>query len=319
MLDLSIIVPVYNEVESLTILHERITAVVVPLGLRWEIVFIDDGSRDGSTEVLKDLHAAQDNVVVAIQRRNFGKSQALAVGFQMARGAVVMTMDADLQDDPAEIPRLLEKLNEGYDIVSGWKQNRQDPISKTLPSKIANGFTAWLSGVRLRDMNSGLKMYRADCVHSLNLYGDLHRYIPVLAHDAGFSIAEIPVQHHKREYGRSKYGPGRLLSGGLDLLTVLFLTRYSRKPLHLFGGIGAVLFMLGLVINVILAVQWVQGLGPLSERPLLLLGVLLMVLGVQLITTGLIAELLASYIQRNRDPFDTVLQTLPRHERDQAR
>jgi glycosyltransferase involved in cell wall biosynthesis len=320
---LSIIVPVYNEIESLKPLHERIRAAVDRLGFVWEVIFIDDGSTDGSRDVLQTLYENDPAVVVALQRRNFGKSRALAIGFDLAQGEVVMTMDADLQDDPAEIPRLLEALNEGYDIVSGWKQNRQDPLSKTIPSKIANGFTTWMSGVKLKDMNSGLKMYRADCVHSLRLYGDLHRYIPVLAHDAGFSITEIPVQHHKRQFGRSKYGPGRLLSGGLDLLTVLFLTRYSRKPLHLFGGLGATMLSVGVFINLILTIQWFVGQGPLSERPLLLLGILLMVLGVQFISLGLIAELLVSYIERNTDSLSTVLRidrhdTAKRDEQDQA-
>ncbi|PJF23302.1 MAG: glycosyltransferase [Phototrophicales bacterium] len=304
---LSIIVPVYNERDSLLILFDKILDVMTSLKLAWEVVFVDDGSTDGSTDVLLRLQANYDNVTVAVQRRNFGKSKGLAVGFCLARGDIVMTMDADLQDDPAEIPNLLAKLNQGYDVVSGWKQNRQDPLSKTIPSWIANTFTTLLTGVKLKDMNSGLKMYRADCVRSLTLYGDLHRYIPVLAYDAGFKITEIPVKHHKRQFGKSKYGPGRLISGGLDLLTVLFLTRYSRKPLHLFGSIGGIMLLAGLGINLILTIQWFQGFA-LSERPLLFLGVLLMVVGVQLLTMGLIAELLVSYIQRQDDPLQTLKQ-----------
>lgn len=314
---LSIIIPVYNERESLPILFNKIVEAVTPLGFDWEVVFVDDGSTDGSTDVLRELQAANSNVIVAVQRRNFGKSRGLAVGFMLAKGDIVMTMDADLQDDPAEIPHLLAKLEEGYDVVSGWKHDRQDPISKTLPSWVANTFTTLSTGVKLKDMNSGLKMYRADCVHNLTLYGDLHRYIPVLAHDAGFKIAEIPVNHHKREYGKSKYGPGRLLSGGLDLLTVLFLTRYSRKPLHLFGGIGGILLIIGFIINVILTVQWLQGFA-LSERPLLILGVLLMMVGVQLVTMGLLAELLVSYIQRNEDPLHNVRTIYGSKQQDQT-
>ncbi|GAB4321926.1 MAG: glycosyltransferase family 2 protein [Phototrophicales bacterium] len=304
---LSIIVPVYNERDSLLILFDKILDVMTSLNLAWEVVFVDDGSTDGSTDVLLRLQANHDNVIVAVQRRNFGKSKGLAVGFCLARGDIVITMDADLQDDPAEIPNLLAKLNQGYDVVSGWKQNRQDPLSKTIPSWIANTFTTLLTGVKLKDMNSGLKMYRADCVRSLTLYGDLHRYIPVLAYDAGFKVTEIPVKHHKRQFGKSKYGPGRLISGGLDLLTVLFLTRYSRKPLHLFGSIGGIMLLAGLGINLILTIQWFQGFA-LSERPLLFLGVLLMVVGVQLLTMGLIAELLVSYIQRQDDPLQTLKQ-----------
>lgn len=314
---LSIIIPVYNERESLPILFNKIVEAVTPLGFDWEVVFVDDGSTDGSTDVLRELQAANSNVIVAVQRRNFGKSRGLAVGFLLAKGDIVMTMDADLQDDPAEIPHLLAKLEEGYDVVSGWKHDRQDPISKTLPSWVANTFTTLSTGVKLKDMNSGLKMYRADCVHNLTLYGDLHRYIPVLAHDAGFKIAEIPVNHHKREYGKSKYGPGRLLSGGLDLLTVLFLTRYSRKPLHLFGGIGGILLIIGFIINVILTIQWLQGFA-LSERPLLILGVLLMMVGVQLVTMGLLAELLVSYIQRNEDPLHNVRTIYGSKQQDQT-
>lgn len=307
MVHLSIIVPVYNEVDSVAILYDKITASATPLNLTWEVIYVDDGSTDGSTDRLLALQHKNDNVVVAVQRRNFGKSKALAVGFSLARGEVVATMDADLQDDPQELPRMLEKLKEGYDVVSGWKQRRNDPLTKTLPSFIANTLTTFFSGVKVRDMNSGLKLYRADCVRSLNLYGDLHRFIPILAHDAGFRITEIPVQHHKRLYGRSKYGPRRLVSSGLDLMTVLFLSRYSRKPLHLFGGFGTAMMLLGFIINLILTVQWIQHFGsPLSERPLLLLGILLMVVGAQFLTIGLLAELLVSYIERNQDPLQYV-------------
>jgi len=302
---LSLVIPVYNEHESLPVLHEKITEVMASLSIEWECVFIDDGSSDGSTDILLQLQQADPHVVVVIQRRNFGKSLALNVGFEVAEGDVIITMDADLQDEPTEIPRLLVKLDEGYDVVSGWKKDRQDPISKTLPSKVANGMTALLTGVKLNDMNSGFKAYRTDCVRSLQLYGDLHRYIPALAEDAGFQIAEIPVTHHKRKFGKSKYGPGRLLSAGFDLMTVVFLSRYSRRPLHLFGGTGAALFMSGLLLNLVLTIQWLGG-EVLSSRPALILGVLLMVMGVQLLTIGLLAELLVSYIQRNEDPLNTV-------------
>lgn len=299
---LSVIIPVYNEVDSLPILHRRLRDNLDQLQVSYEIIFVDDGSRDGSTDVLCSFQAGRDDVVLAVQRRNFGKSRALAVGFTLSRGEVMLTLDADLQDEPTEIPKLLHKIDEGYDVVSGWKQKRNDPISKTLPSWIANRFTALLSGLPMHDMNSGFKAYRAASVQSLNLYGDLHRYIPVLANDAGFTVTEVSVEHNPRRFGRSKYGPGRLLSGGLDLLTVLFLTRYSRKPLHLFGMLGLLMLLVGFVINLILTIQWFQGMRPLSERPLLLLGILLMVLGVQFLSTGLLAELLVSYIERDSDP-----------------
>jgi len=304
---LSLVIPVYNEHESLRILHDKITQEMQALNADWEVIYIDDGSTDGSTDILLELQRNDPHVVVAMQRRNFGKSLALNVGFELAEGDVIITMDADLQDEPNEIPRLLDKLSEGYDVVSGWKKDRQDPISKTLPSKIANGMTALLTGVKLNDMNSGFKAYRTNCVRSLYLYGDLHRYIPALAEDAGFRISEIPVTHHKRKFGRSKYGPGRLFSAGFDLMTVVFLSRYRRRPLHLFGGAGAALLIAGLLVNIVLTIQWLGG-EVLSTRPALILGVLLMVMGVQFLTIGLLAELLVSYIQRNEDPLNTIRQ-----------
>jgi len=302
-LDLSVVVPAYNEAESLPLLHERIRAAVEPLGLRWEVIYVDDGSTDGTRDVLRTLHQADARVVVAELRRNSGKSLALNTGFALAQGAIVVTMDADLQDDPAEIPNLLAKLDEGYDVVSGWKKHRQDPLSKRVPSWIANHITARMTGLRLHDMNCGLKAYRAECVRELHLYGDLHRYIPILAHYNGFRVTEIPVVHHKRRFGRSKYGPGRLLRGGLDLLTVLFLNNFRYRPLHLFGGAGLFLLIAGFLINAYLSIEWLQGMRPLSQRPLLTLGVLLMLMGVQLGTIGLLAELVVSVVQRQEDPL----------------
>lgn len=302
---LSVVIPVYNERESLPSLHEKVMRVLGELDVIWEIIYIDDGSTDGSTAILLDLQADSPNISVAVQRRNFGKSLALNVGFALAQGEILITMDADLQDEPEEIPNLLAKLEEGYDVVSGWKQARQDPISKTLPSKIANTTTAAFTGVRLHDMNSGFKAYRTDCVRKLSLYGDLHRFIPALAHEAGFRVTEIPVRHHQRKFGRSKYGPGRLVSSGFDLLTVVFLGQYRRRPLHLFGGAGALFLIAGLLINLYLTIAWFGG-EALSTRPALILGVLLMVMGVQLLTIGLLAELLVSHIQRNEEPLNTV-------------
>jgi glycosyltransferase involved in cell wall biosynthesis len=303
MPDLSIVIPVYNEHESLPELHRQISAVVEGLGKTWEAVYVDDGSTDGSARVLSELQASDDRVVVATQRRNFGKSLALDVGFALARGAIVITMDADLQDDPAEIPNLIAKLDEGYDLVSGWKQNRQDPPSKTIPSRIANAITTRVTGLKLHDMNCGLKAYRAECARSVRLYGDLHRYIPILAYYNGFRVTEIPVVHHARRFGRSKYGPGRLLRGGFDLMTVLFLNNFRYRPLHLFGATGLLMLLAGFVINAYLSIEWFNGVRPLSQRPLLTLGVLLMMMGVQLLTMGLLAELLVSYIQRQEDPL----------------
>jgi glycosyltransferase involved in cell wall biosynthesis len=314
---ISLVVPVYNECESLPILFNKIQAVMKRMERPWELIFVDDGSTDGSREILMDLARQHSNIVLALQRRNFGKSLALNVGFELARGEILITLDADLQDEPGEIPNLLAKLSEGYDVVSGWKKDRKDPLSKTVPSKIANGMTALLTGVNLHDMNSGFKAYRTSCVRKLSLYGDLHRYIPALAEDAGFKVTEIPVVHHERRFGRSKYGPGRLLSAGFDLITVVFLSRYRRRPLHLFGGAGALMLGIGLLINISLTIQWFQG-TELSSRPLLILGVLLMLMGVQLLTIGLLAELLVSYIQRNENPLNTVREIYGREQPEQA-
>lgn len=302
---LSVVIPVYNEVESLPILHARLTGVLERLSPGWEIIYVDDGSDDGSTDALLALQAADARVTVVVQRRNFGKSLALNAGFALARGDVLVTMDADLQDEPDEMERLLAKLAEGYDVVSGWKKERHDPLSKRIPSRIANRVTAWMTGLRLRDMNSGYKVYRSEVVRRLRIYGDLHRYIPVLAHYAGFRVTEVPVTHHARRFGRSKYGPGRLLRGGLDLVTVLFLNQYGRRPLHLFGGLGGLLLLAGFLINLVLSIEWFMGVRPLSERPVLFLGVLLMLMGAQFLTMGLLAELIVSHMQRSEDPLVT--------------
>lgn len=304
----SVVVPVFNEVESLPLLHEKITRVMTSLQNPYEVIYVDDGSDDGSTLLLRQIQQRDPLVVVVEQRRNFGKSQALAAGFSLVRGDVVITMDADLQDEPEEIPNLLAKLNEGFDLVAAWRHTRNDRITKQITSWIANNATNMMSGVKFHDMNCGFKVYRIECVRRLRLYGDMHRYIPILAVFAGFKVTEVPVIHHKRMFGRSKYGMGRLYRGGLDLITVLFLNTYQRRPLHLFGGIGLLLFVLGVIISTILTLQWLAGTTALSERPLLFLGVLLIVVGLQLFTSGLFAELVVENNQRYRDPLDTVIR-----------
>jgi glycosyltransferase involved in cell wall biosynthesis len=304
--DISVVVPVYNEHDSLHTLNEQILSVLQDLGLTWEIIYIDDGSTDGSTEILETLYHENEHTTLAILRRNRGKSQALSIGFRLAAGRIIITMDSDLQDDPYEIPNLLAKVNEGYDVVVGWKKDRHDPISKTLPSRIANGATRMATGLHLHDMNSGLKAITASCVNEINIYGDLHRYLPIIAHFEGFRVTEIPVVHHPRLYGKSKFGAGRLLRGGLDLLTVVFLNNFRYRPLHLFGGLGSFLLALGFLINFYLTIEWFKGVRPIGDRPLLILGVLLMVVGVQLLTTGLLAELLVAYIRTREDPLRTV-------------
>jgi len=309
-INLSIVIPAYNERESLDLLHEKLVTVLTPLGLSWEIIYIDDGSSDGSTEILQDIQATDSHVVLAVQRRNFGKSQALAVGFALAQGEVLITLDADLQDEPAEIPHLLAGLNEGFDVVIGWRQQRLDSLSKRLPSWFANRVTRALTGLHIHDMNSGLKAYRRDCIERISLYGDMHRYIPILAHFMGFSVIEVPVQHHKRQFGYSKYHAGRLLRGGLDLITVIFLNRYGRRPLHLFGLFGGITLLAGLVINLALAAGWLFGQRPIGNRPLLLGGVALTLMGLQILLVGLLAEMLVAFNQRSENPLNLTTTVL---------
>ncbi len=290
---ISIVTPLHNEERSIPLLYEELQAALEPLGWEWEAVFVDDGSVDGSFAALTRLHARYENVRVVRLRRNFGKATALATGFDQARGEIVVTIDADLQDDPAEIPRLLVKLDEGFDLVSGWKTRRRDPLRRRIPSRIFNWVTGRVSGLRLHDMNCGLKAYRAEVVHGMRLYGELHRFIPVLAQYRGFRVAELPVNHRPREHGRSRYGVERYLRGFLDLLTVSFIGRYRHRPLHLFGGLGLVLGLIGFAILVYLTI--VKALGhAIGDRPLLTLGVLLVVVGLQFFSLGLISEMLTS-------------------------
>lgn len=289
---ISVVVPVLDEVESLRPLYQELTETLDTLGLPYELIFIDDGSTDGTDRVLRALHAEDDRIQVIQFRRNFGKSAALAAGFAAAGGDAIITMDADLQDVPAEIPNLLAELEAGADLVSGWKFPRHDPWSKTLPSSIFNAVVRLLSGVRLHDFNCGLKAYRADVVQELHLYGELHRYVPVLAHFRGFRVTELKVQHRPRQFGRSKFGAARFARGFFDLLTVLFLTQYNRRPLHFFGWFGLVTLLLGFGINAYLAVLWFLG-EPIGHRPLLTLGVLLMIIGAQFVVFGLLAEMIA--------------------------
>jgi glycosyltransferase involved in cell wall biosynthesis len=291
---ISVVVPVHDEERTVALLYDELASALDPLGQEWEAVFVDDGSRDGSFAALTRLHAQAPNVRVVRLRRNFGKAAALVAGFDQARGETIVTIDADLQDDPAELPRLLAKLEEGFDLVSGWKTRRQDPWSRRVLSRLFNAVTSWMSGVRMHDMNCGLKAYRAEVAHGLRLYGELHRFIPVLAHHRGYRIAELPVNHRPREHGRSRYGLERYLRGFLDLLTVSFIGRYRQRPLHLFGGLGLLLGLLGTAILVYLTV--VKALGhAIGNRPLLTLGVLLVVVGMQFFSLGLISEMITSH------------------------
>jgi glycosyltransferase involved in cell wall biosynthesis len=291
---ISVVIPVRDEERSVALLLDELAAALDPLGRPWEAVFIDDGSIDGTFSALARLHAQHDNVRVVRLRRNFGKAAALAAGFAQAQGETVVTIDGDLQDDPAEIPRLLAKLEEGFDLVSGWKTKRRDRWTRRLASRLANWVTSVLSGIRLHDMNCGLKAYRAEVLAGLPLYGELHRFVPVLAHYRGFRVGELPVNHRPRGHGRSRYGPERYLRGFLDLLTVSFIGRYRHRPLHLFGGLGLVLGLLGTVLLAYLTVLKLTG-EAIGHRPLLMLGVLLVVVGMQFFSLGLLSEMVTSH------------------------
>jgi len=292
-IEVSIIITIYNEEENIRLLYNELSEVLKELGKNYEIIFVDDGSSDSSFKILKELYEGGDGRIKVIQfRRNFGKSAALSAGFAEASGEIIITMDADLQDDPQEIPRFIAKINEGYDLVSGWKFPRFDPLSKTIPSKFFNYITGLLTGVRLHDINCGFKAYRKSALSELKIYGELHRYIPVLVHWKGFKITEIKVQHHPRQFGRSKFGIERFLRGFFDLITILFLTQYTDRPLHLFGQLGLFSFVIGLLINIYLSVLWFLGYRPIGNRPLLLLGILLTIIGVQFFSFGLLAEMI---------------------------
>jgi len=288
----SIVVPLYNEEESLRELTYQIVGVVKEMGNPYEIIFIDDGSSDRSFEVLKELHKENSRVKVIQFRRNFGKSAALSVGFKEASGEFIISMDADLQDDPKEIPDLIAALGDHYDLVSGWKKKRFDPLSKTLPSRFFNFVTGKMTGIPIHDFNCGLKAYRNVVVKSLSVHGELHRFIPVLAHWAGYRVTERVVQHHPRKFGKTKYGISRFFNGFLDLLTVLFTTRYLRRPLHLFGVWGIISFVIGAAIDLYLIVERILGLTSLSDRPLFLVGFLLIIIGVQFVSIGLLGEMI---------------------------
>ena len=302
-LDITVVVPVLDEEGTVEELARRVGDVLGQLGKTFEIVFVDDGSRDATCERIRRACHADPRVRLVRLRRNFGKAAALSAGVDHSRGRILVTMDGDLQDDPAEIPRFLQTMEEGdLDLVSGWKRERKDPISKRYPSKLFNWVTRRLASVPLHDFNCGFKSYRREVLEQIAVYGELHRYIPVLASRRGFTVGEIEVQHHPRRSGVSKYGWDRLYKGLLDLITVLFITRYTRRPLHLFGAFGLSFLAVGVGINSYLATIWFLGRN-LSNRPLLLLGVLLMLLGIQILTTGLLAEMITLKNFERRDSY----------------
>jgi glycosyltransferase involved in cell wall biosynthesis len=291
-IEVSVVIPLYNEEQSLKELAEQLKSTLVRIGGRYELIFVDDGSTDNSFRVLRDLHFRNNRIKVIRFRRNYGKSAALMVGFQRAQGEFVVTMDADLQDDPAEIPNLIRQIKAGYDVVSGWKKKRHDPITKTIPSRFFNFVTSFMTGIKIHDFNCGLKAYRRDVVKSVSVYGELHRYIPALAHWQGFKIGEVVVQHRARKYGKTKFGMGRFFRGFLDLLTVLFTTRYISRPLHLFGGWGIFSTFIGLCIDGYLVEEWIVGRTALSNRPLFLVGLILIIVGIQFVSIGLLGEMI---------------------------
>ena len=299
--DLSLVIPVYNEVDNLRPLLAEIHAALDDQGLDYEIIFIDDGSRDGSFELLQALHAEDGRLVIIRFRRNHGQTAAFAAGFDHAQGRIICTLDADRQNDPADIPGLLDKIDEGYDVVNGWRINRQDALLRRLPSRVANWLIAATSGVRLRDRGCSLRSFRREVVQELRLYGEMHRFIPELCSFAGFTLTEAPVNHRARVAGASKYGLSRTFRVIVDLFTILFLRRYSDRPMHLFGNLGIPLGGGGALILLILALRkiWAGLAGgwdgfnayQIGSRPLFSLGILLVILGVQFIALGLLAEL----------------------------
>ncbi len=298
---LSVVIPLFNEEESLPELALLLEGELNKItNGRYEVIFIDDGSTDNSWDVIGTIIERNRKFRAVRFRKNQGKSDALQVGFNEAQGVIVITMDADLQDDPAEIKNLITKLKEGYDLVSGWKKVRHDPISKTLPSKFFNFVTSKTSGIKLHDFNCGLKAYRKDVVKTIPVYGEMHRYIPALAHMNGFKVTEIPVEHHPRKYGKTKYGFSRFIKGFLDLLTVMFLNRYMKRPMHFFGTLGTLFIVSGFGIDLYLLIEWMLNQTYLSNRPLMQFGIALIIVGFQMLSLGFLGEMMVKNQQEHK-------------------
>ncbi|MFC2029423.1 glycosyltransferase family 2 protein [Chloroflexota bacterium] len=311
-MDISVVVPVLDEEESLPLLHERLTEALAEAGYEYELIIIDDGSTDRSFEILCELQAQDEHLRVVRFRRNFGQTAAFAAGFDRAQGDVIITIDADLQNDPADIPALVSKMDEGYDVVSGWRLNRQDRfLDRRLPSIVANWLIGWVTDVRIHDYGCSLKAYRRDVLADVQLYGELHRFIPALAHAAGARVTEIPVSHHPRRYGKAKYGLSRTVKVFLDILAVRFLMSFSTRPIHIFGLLGLGSFLVGSLVLTYLAAVRLFFQQPIANRPLTLLGILLVMLGVQLVTSGLLAELVTrTYYESQGKRIYTVREEL---------
>ncbi len=314
---LSIVVPVYNEAESLRKLHEELDAVAAEHGYELDIIFVDDGSTDDSWETIESLSEKDDRIRGIRFRRNFGKAAALSAGFKEARGELVMTLDADLQDDPKEIPRFLAEMEGDVDVVSGWKKLRHDPIHKVLPSRIFNGLVSYMTGVKLHDHNCGFKCYRREIFDEVRLYGEMHRFVPVLAAARGWKVGEIVVEHRPREFGKSKYGFRRFIKGFLDLLTVYFLTGFGQRPQHLLGTLGLLFFMLGTGGLLLLTAAWVitrVAYEPklyvhLHERAVFYYSIVAVLLGAQLMSIGVIAELITAFYGREQQTYSIKQRT----------
>jgi len=313
---LSAVIPVLNEVDSLAALHQELSEVAAVGALDLEMIFIDDGSTDGSWEAIAQLAAADSRVHGIRFRRNFGKAAALSAGFHAARGERIVTLDADLQDDPHEIPRFLAHMDLGFDVVSGWKQVRHDPWHKVLPSRVFNWMVGAMTGVRLHDHNCGMKSYRREIFDEVRLYGELHRFVPVLAHARGFKVSELVVNHRPRRFGQSKYGMHRIVKGFLDLLTVKFLTGFGQRPQHLLGTLGLACFLLGGLGLTYLSIYWLRtqlypdpALPPLHQRPAMLYSLGALLLGGQLMSIGFLAELITAYQGRDTDTYSIAEET----------
>jgi len=316
---LSIIVPVLNEAESLRELLAQVARSCAGCNQLFELLFVDDGSTDGSWKVIQDLATAHPEVGAIRFRRNFGKAAALTAGMRAARGDLILMMDADLQDDPAEIPAFLRKLNDGFDVINGWKERRFDPWHKVYPSKVFNGLVGWMTGLWLHDHNCGLKLFRTEVAQEIRLYGELHRFIPVLAHARGFKVGELAIKHRPRKYGISKYGVRRFMRGFLDLLTVKFLTGFGQSPQHMLGAFGLGCFAFGLLglgwlsfLWVLMNVIGVMDPAPIGSRPLLFYSLGALLLGAQAISLGLLAELIVANTGREQDTFSVREQVSPR-------
>ncbi len=296
--EISVVIPVKDEEKTIETLSEDIKSILS--NRCYEVIFIDDGSRDRTFEVLKNVQRKNKYIKIIRFKKNFGKSDALSAGFGMARGEIIITMDGDLQDDPGEILKFIEKINEGWDVVVGWRYPRNDHMLKVIPSRIFNKLTSILTKVQIHDINCGFKAFRHEVVKDIRLYGELHRYLPVIVAMKGYSVTEIKVKHHKRVYGKSKFGTGRLIKGFIDLITVKFLMEYSKKPLHFFGSIGIVTFLSGVLINSYLVLLWFKGIK-IGDRPLLMLGVLLVIIGIQFVSMGLLGEMIVSSYRSDED------------------